>query len=59
MVRTFLMMAVVVSACSLVGCTKDVEPTTPPVVEPGQSAKDRAMQGMPENMRQQYEKQKK
>lgn len=58
MVRMFLVMAVAFSACSLTGCTKDVEPTTPPVVEPGQSAKERAMQGMPENMRQQYEKQK-
>ena len=42
----------------LTGCSEpSPEPTVEPVQQPGQSPMERAMQGMPENQREKYDKQ--
>lgn len=42
------------------GCSEpSPEPTTPPVQQEGQSPMERAMQGMPDNMREKYENENK
>jgi len=53
----FCMLAAV-SALGVVGCSDSgPEPTTARVQQEGQSAQERAMQGMPESARQQYQQQ--
>jgi hypothetical protein len=52
----FSLMSVVV--LGVAGCSEpSPEPTTPPVQQEGQSPMERAMQGMPDNMREKYEQQ--
>lgn len=52
----FLLLGVV--ALGVTGCSEpSPEPTTPPVQEEGQSPMERAMQGMPDNMREKYQQQ--
>jgi outer membrane biogenesis lipoprotein LolB len=47
-----------VAMFGLTGCSEpSPEPTVEPVQQPGQSPMERAMQGMPENQREKYDKQ--
>ena len=53
-------MLVAVAMLGVVGCSEpSPEPTGEAVQQPGQSAMERAMQGMPDNQRQQYENKQK
>ena len=56
--KKVLGLLIVVAAFGVTGCgDSGPEPTTAPVQQEGQSARERAMQGMPDNMREQYENQ--
>jgi hypothetical protein len=58
MKKMFLML-IAVAMLGVVGCSEpSPEPTIEAVQQPGQSAMERAMQGMPQDQREKYEQQK-
>jgi hypothetical protein len=58
--KNVLLLMLCVVTVGMIGCSEpSPEPTTPPVQQEGQSPMERAMQGMPDNMREKYENQQK
>jgi hypothetical protein len=57
MLRRVLAGVLITGAITATGCAKAPPPEKPSTVDTGQSARERAMQGMPANMQPKYQKQ--
>ena len=58
--KKMFFMLVAVTMVGVVGCSEpSPEPTVEAVQQPGQSAMERAMQGMPQDQREKYENEQK